>query len=149
VHLLLVQLYVTKRRCFSTTLKYSVITPLHKIGDKNNVSNYWPISLSSFSKIFERIVYNRLITHFTSHKILTVSQFGFRKKSSADKAAYKVINNILAALNNKQIVWGMFFDLEETFECVNHDILLAKIEYYSKRGVMYTLSPIWRSDIRV
>jgi hypothetical protein len=59
--------------------------------------------LTSFSKIFERIIYNRLITHFTSYKIFTVSQFGFRKKSSTDKAAYEVINDILAALNNKQI----------------------------------------------
>jgi Notch-like protein len=52
---------------FPTRLKYySVITPLHKKGDKNNVSNYRPISLlTSFSNIFERIIYNRLVTHFT------------------------------------------------------------------------------------
>jgi Notch-like protein len=40
---------------FPTRLKYSIITPLHKKGDKNNVSNYRPISLlTSFSKIFEK-----------------------------------------------------------------------------------------------
>jgi hypothetical protein len=84
---------------FPTILKYSIITPLYKKGDKNNVSNYRPISLlTSLSKIFEKIIYNRLITHFTSNKKFTNSQFGFRKKSSTDKAAYKLINDILPAL---------------------------------------------------
>ena len=51
---------------FPTRLKYSVITPLHKKGDKNIVSNYRPISIfTSFSKIVERIIYSRLLTHFT------------------------------------------------------------------------------------
>jgi len=45
----------------------------------------------------------------------------------------------LLALNNKRIVGGIFFDSEKVFDCVNYDILLAKMEYYGIRGVMYTL----------
>jgi len=89
-------------------------------------------------KKFEKCC-NRLITHFTSNNIFTNSQFGFRKKSSTDKAAYTLINNILLALNNKRIVGGIFFDLGKAYVCVNYDILLAKMEYYGIRGVMYTL----------
>jgi len=46
-------------------------------------------------------MYNRLIAHIKSNKIFTNSQFDFRKKSSTDKAAYNLINDILTALNDK------------------------------------------------
>ena len=45
----------------------------------------------------------------------------------------------MLALNNKRIVGGIFFYLEKAFDCVNHDILLAKMEYYGTTGVMYIL----------
>jgi hypothetical protein len=63
-----------------------------------------------------------------------------------DKAAYKLINDILAALNNKQIVGRMFFDLEKAFDWVNHDILLVKMEYYGIRGLTYTLIKSYLED---
>jgi Notch-like protein len=63
---------------FPYRLKYSIV---HKRGDKNNVSNYRPISLlTEFSKIFEKVIYKRLIDHFLTNNILTKSQFGFKKK---------------------------------------------------------------------
>jgi Notch-like protein len=43
---------------FPTRLKYSVVKPLFKIGDKKDIKNYTPISLlTSFSKIFEKVIY--------------------------------------------------------------------------------------------
>jgi hypothetical protein len=67
---------------------------MYKKGDRNDVANYRPISLlTSFSKVFEKIIYGRLLQHITINNIL-VEQFGFRISSSTDKASYKFIDEI-------------------------------------------------------
>jgi hypothetical protein len=49
---------------FPEILKYSIIKPLHKEGDKQLISNYRPVSLlTSFSKIVEKLLYNKLINN--------------------------------------------------------------------------------------
>jgi hypothetical protein len=49
---------------FPNRLKYDTIVPIHKKGDKNLVSYYRPIFiLTSMNKIFEKVMYNRLLKH--------------------------------------------------------------------------------------
>jgi len=94
-------------------LKYAVVKPLFREGDKSIISNYRTISiLSNFSKILEKVVYNQLQEHLHKYSILAEEQFGFRTDSTTNKAIYKLINETLKALNSKLIVGGNFFILK-------------------------------------
>jgi len=78
-------------------LKYAIIKPVYKTGDKLVTTNYRPISLlTSFSKISEKLIYSRLYKHIctstTGNNILVKEEYGFRINSSTEVASYDVIN---------------------------------------------------------
>jgi hypothetical protein len=65
---------------FPARLKLSEIRPIFKRGDKKDISNYRLISLLTlFSKIFEKVIYNRFYCHIKDNYILANEQFGFRR----------------------------------------------------------------------
>ena len=120
---------------FRSRLKFSEINPLHKKVDKTDIINFRPISLLTyFSKILEKVLYTRLYQHINQNNILATKQYGFRNNSSTEKASFKLINEILLALNNKLTVGGIFCDLEKAFYSVNHDMQLTECEFYRFRG---------------
>jgi hypothetical protein len=65
---------------------------------------------------------------------LVEEQFGFRPSVSIDKASYRLIGEILNALNNKMMVGGIFCYLQKAFDCDNHNIILTKLEFYGITG---------------
>jgi len=75
-----------------------------------------------------------LYQHINQNNILATEQYGFRNNSSTEKASFKLINEILLALNNKLTVGGIFCELEKAFDSVNHDILLSECEFYGFKG---------------
>ena len=54
---------------FPEKLKLSKVIPLFKNGDKLDVNNYRPI-LTCFTKIFEKVIFNRLLNFFNKHSVL-------------------------------------------------------------------------------
>jgi len=125
---------------FPDRLKCAIVKPIHKSGSKHEISNYRPISLlPAFSKIFEKVIYNRLYKHFEINSILARERFGFRSQHSTEQAASSPINSILTAMNSNHIVGGIFCDLRKAFDCVKHKILLDKLIFYGTGGKFKSL----------
>ena len=126
---------VLRSGIFPDRMKYSIIKPLHKKGTTDKLENYRPISLlTCLSKILEKIIYKRLYVFLENHKILSEDQYGFREKLSTYSAINPLINSILKAFEEKKFVGGLFCDIHKAFDCVNHEILLAKLEMYGISG---------------
>jgi hypothetical protein len=95
------------------------------------MSNYRPISLlTTFSKIMERGMLNRLSKHLQVNKILTPGHFVFREGCIIDNAVYMLTDDTLTALNERRQIADIFCDLVKAFNCLNDDILVHKLMYY-------------------
>ena len=111
-------------------------SPTDTAGNKTEISAYRPVSLlTSFSKIFEKVIYNRLLKHTQVNNIITMDQYGFKNNSSTELAIFKLINSILTSINNKDAVYGIFYDVSKAFDTLNHEILVSKLKYYGITGV--------------
>ena len=105
------------------------------------MGNYRPISLlTAFSKVLEKLIYKRLYSYLENNRLLSDDQFGFRKNLSTCSAINALVNLILSAFENNKYVGGFFCDIRKAFDTVNHEILLAKLEYYGITGTPKKLS---------
>ena len=133
--------------CFPTAMKIAKILPLHKGDSALLVGNYRPISLLPiFSKIFERLIYNRLIEFITANNILTELQFGFQSNKSTEQA----VASIVSALNEDKLFgkssYCIFLDFAKAFDTVNHEILLTKLDHYGIKGMSHNLLKCYLSN---
>ena len=120
---------------FPFELKIARVLPLYKNNDPMLFNNYRPISiLPFFSKLFERLMYNRLIDFIEKHHLLYQYQFGFRKNHSTFMALLILLEKIINALDNSEFAVCILIDFRKAFDTVDHNILLDKLYHYGIRG---------------
>ena len=123
---------------FPDDLKMAKAIPVcfYKYGDACLFTNYRPISLlSTVSKVFARLIYNRLHSFPDKYNILFPSQYGFLKPSSMEHMTVEVIDSVGNALNDKHYALAVFIDFSKSFDTLDHNVILDKLWHYGIRGV--------------
>ena len=116
-------------------MKKSVIIPIHKNNNKNNIENYRPISIiAQFSKIIEKIIKKRIDNFIEKNNIISSNQYGFKKKSNTLHAIYALTNNITNSNDKHDKIAAVFVDIKKAFDTIDHKILFIKLYKYGIRG---------------
>jgi hypothetical protein len=125
---------------FPDRMKFSIVKSLYKKGSTKEMGNYRRISLlTAFSKILEKLIYNRLYSYFVKTGLVSEDQLGFRKNISTHSATIVLLNLILTAFDNNKYVGGLFCDIHKAFDSVHHELLFVKLEYYGIKGIVNKL----------
>lgn len=93
--------------------------------------SYRPISLLPIiSKLFEKLLLNRIKLIIEERRLIPPHQFGFRAKHSTIEQVHRITKVIEDALENKKICTGTFLDVAQTFDRVWHRGLECKLQHY-------------------
>ena len=121
---------------FPFVLKTGKVVPVFKKDSKLDYSNYRPISLlPNIEKILEKLMYKRFYTFLNKNIIIYNLQFWLRQQYSTSHAVIKITENIRKALDDGNIGCGVFADLQKSFDVVDHQIFLAKLNHCRICGV--------------
>ena len=108
---------------FPTSLKLANITPIYKKGSKNSKENYRPVSiLPNIQKMYERCLFKLLSNYFEN--IFSKFQCGFGQGLSAQYCLWK------ESVDKGKSFAPLLTDLSKAFDCLPHDLIIAKLNAY-------------------
>ena len=119
----------------------AIIYTLHKSGDTNIPSNYRGISLLSVtSKVFTKVLNNRLVKWAEEENVYYEEQAGFRKEySTIDQilSLYTIANKYIS--KKKGRMYAAFIDFSRAFDSVPHVSLLIQLIKRGVHGKIFTV----------
>ena len=130
---------------FSEDAKTASVRPIFKKKERDKIENYRPVSiLNCFSKIYEKFLleaFKPFIDTFLSEYIAA-----YREHYSSNHVLIRLIENWKKALDEKFFVGAVLMDLSKAFDCIPHDLLIAKLHAYgfSEKTVTFIYSYLKR-----
>ena len=114
---------------YPTSLKTADVTPIHKEKEQTVKKNYRPVSiLPILSKLYEGDM-NEQISAYVEN-FLSPYLFGYRKGYGTQHCLLVMIEMWRKALDENKVGGAILTDLSKAFDCLSHDLLIAKLEAY-------------------
>ena len=115
---------------FPEQLKKAEICPLHKKGTTLDKANYRPVSiLTSTSKLFEKEIDNQLKT--LSNNVFANSLSAYRTNHGTQHVLLQFTEAVKGFLDDKLCAGAVLTDLSKAFDCLPHDLIIAKLNAYN------------------
>lgn len=116
-------------------MKIAIIRPCFKAGNKQEMTNYRPISiLPTIDKILEDIVIHKINNFLNKHNIINKRQYGFQAGKTINKLLGEFMDNLYKAKSIKQHSLIIFIDFKKAFDTMDHKKILNSIETLGLRG---------------
>ena len=117
------------RNSFSDSAKIASVRPIFKKGERTEIGNYRLVSiLNCFSKIYERFLHNQIVSF--SNEFLSDFISAYRKEYSTNHVLIRLIENWKTTQDKNLFTGTVLMDLSKAFDCILHDLLIAKLHAY-------------------
>jgi len=87
-------------------------------------------NLAFVSKVAEKIVVEKLVSHLQEQNLLPRLQSAYRRHHSTETALLRVLSDIYAAAERQDVTLLGLLDLSAAFSCVDHDIFVRRLQAY-------------------
>ena len=110
-------------------MKLANVIPIQKTREKISKKDYRPVSLLPIiSKLYEKIMYNQINSYVDN--FLSSYLFGFRKGHSTEQCLIKMLETWQKVIDETKSAGAILTDLSKALDCLNHDLLIAKLNAY-------------------
>ena len=130
-----------KESCFPDCWKVSWVLPVFKnAGERSTAKNYRAVSLLSVvSKVFKKLVNNKIVDHLEKCGLFSDFQYDFRSSRSTADLLTIVSDRIARAFNRSGATRAVALDISKAFDNVWHAGLLHKLKSYGIPGQIFDL----------
>ena len=114
---------------FSENAKISSVKPIYKKENRSDKNSYRPVNiLNGFSKIYERVINDKLLNHVND--IISDFVSAYRSKYSSNHMILTLIEEWKEKLDKGFFAGAGLMGLSKAFDCIPHDLLIAKLNAY-------------------